>query len=432
MAPISIQKLMLSLISLSLLCVLGSVSGKTPKSSRDITLPVKTDCDQTGYLTGDWGGYRCDLLDSGVDLEGSYTMDYLGNLLGGESRGFNYADAFDLSANFDLEKLLNWSGAEFFISAIQGDGQNLGVKRVGSVFTPMQVYTNSGFTVDNIYLKQSLFEASSFFKIGRIDAGDDFITHPIYQQFVSGGINANPIAVFFNTPFSIDPNTEWGLYGQNQTGRFVSKLGAYNTVGDVNQSKYHGVQFSFNNDNGVLLDVEEDYVVSNNSLDLPAEYSLGALWVTGENQTNYQTGQKASGNYGGYIQLVQQFTRPNGLFTTQGLSGFATVLLFPTDRNMFPFYGEMGLTDEGLIQNRPLDTLGVAYLYGKFGSDYANYQVGLGNLRQSYESAFELNYKIQMTSWGYLEPDFQWVQNPGGADQYHDAWVAGLQGGVVF
>ncbi len=427
-----LKKIALSLIVLGMGFFLENAEAKSLKSHRNITLPVQEDCDGSNYLTGDWDGARCALLDEGVDLEGSYTMNTLGDFLGGKSRGVDYADALDISANLDLSKLLNWRGAEFFISAVQVDGKNIGTEKVGSVFSPMEIYTGNGFLFENIYLKQNIFNPSSFLKLGRINPSDDFMTHPIYDQFVSAAINANPGSVFFNTPFTSDSDSEWGLFGQTQAGSFVTKAGVYNTVQDTNQVKYHGLQMSFNNNDGAFIDLEEDYLISNNSFDLPAEYSLGGLYVTGNNQVNYQTGQKVSGNYGAYIQLVQQFTRPNGLLSTQGLSGFLTVIGFPSDRNPFPFFGEMGLTDQGLLEYRPMDVLGLAYFYGKFGNHYSDYQASLGNPNQSYEGAIEINYKIQLTNWGYLEPDFQWVQNPGGANQYHDAWVAGVQAGVVF
>lgn len=393
---------------------------------------VSQSCDMSGYLTGDWGGSRCGLEDHGVSLNAVYSSDSLEAFLGGRSQGFSYVDAFNISADFDLEKIMHWTGAEFFIDATQGDGEELAARHVGSVFSPMEVYGTNSFMVNNIYYKQSLVNEGSFFKLGRLAADDDFATHPIYSNFVAANINSNPGSLFFNSPFSSDSGSQWGAYGQAQLGEFFTKLGVYNTSNLVAKTEYHGTNFSFESNNGALLVLEEDYEVADNSLELPAEYSLGGLYVSGNNQINYQTGQKISGNYGGYIQLVQQFTRPNGILSTQGISGFVSLVGFPSNRNELPFYGQIGLSDRGLLSFRPMDSLNIAYLYGKFGSDYSHYQVSQGLKDQSYEAELEINYRVQLAAWGYIEPDLQMIQNPGGAHQYHDAWIAGAEFGVNF
>jgi len=418
--------------SLSLLSVfifntlfLNTLYANTPTSP--------TTCDMSDYLTGNWGGARCDLEDHGVTLNSTYITDAMDNFSGGRSQGFSHTDSLSISANFDLEKIMHWTGAEFFIDGTQGDGQEIAAKYIGSVFSPMEIYTTNSFMLNNLYYKQFFkINKNTFFKLGRLASDDDFATNPIYSNFVSAEINANPGVLFFNSPFSADSGSQWGAYGQVQAENFITKLAVYNTSDQVRKTEYHGTYFNLESNNGALLMLEEDYEIGENFIKLPAEYSLGALYVTGNNQIKYQTNQKISGNYGAYIQLIQQFTRPNGISSTQGLSGFISLVAFPSDRNQFPFYGQVGLSDEGLIKNRPLDSFNIAYLYGKFSQDYSNYQVSQGLLNQTYEAVYEINYKIQWAPWSYIQPDLQIIQNPGGAHQYHNAWVAGTEFGVSF
>ena len=44
-----------------------------------------------------------------------------------------------------------------------------------------------------------------------------------------------------------------------------------------------------------------------------------------------------------------------------------------------------------------------------------------------YEAAIELSYKLQLTAWWTLQPDFQYVFHPGGSANVPDAVVFILQ-----
>ena len=66
-------------------------------------------------LTGDWGGLRKQWEDAGVALGVTDISETLSNPTGGIRRLSIYQGLLDLSLNLDLDKLLNWPSATFYI-----------------------------------------------------------------------------------------------------------------------------------------------------------------------------------------------------------------------------------------------------------------------------------------------------------------------------
>lgn len=51
--------------------------------------------------------------------------------------------------------------------------------------------------------------------------------------------------------------------------------------------------------------------------------------------------------------------------------------------------------------------------------------------KQDYELLLELNYRIQIAPWAFVEPDVQVIINPDGRSEIDDALVIGFALGVV-
>src|SRR5947208_683840 len=62
------------------------------------------------FLTGDWGGVRTDLSNSGVNFIFNYTGEVLSNVSGGRSTGSAYDGLLLSGVDIDIEKLGGWKG----------------------------------------------------------------------------------------------------------------------------------------------------------------------------------------------------------------------------------------------------------------------------------------------------------------------------------
>ena len=84
-------------------------------------------------LTGTWDGLRTRLVDSGVTFGLQEQSEVWGNLMGGLRRGAVYDGLTTPSLLLDLNKLIGWSGATFFVNAFQIHGRGPSGNLVGNL-----------------------------------------------------------------------------------------------------------------------------------------------------------------------------------------------------------------------------------------------------------------------------------------------------------
>jgi porin len=117
----------------------------------------------------------------------------------------------------------------------------------------------------------------------------------------------------------------------------------------------------------------------------------------------------------------------------QGLYFFSLIDFAPPYNGLLPFYFQTGLLYKGLIPDRDEDELGVAIASGNFSYDNIQAQQEKGNTdQQNYIAVLELDYRIQINKWAYVQPLVQYIVHPNGSARYGNATVLGLHFGVNF
>ncbi|MDD5246745.1 MAG: carbohydrate porin, partial [Candidatus Omnitrophica bacterium] len=97
-----------------------------------------------------------------------------------------------------------------------------------------------------------------------------------------------------------------------------------------------------------------------------------------------------------------------------------------------------GLLYRGLVPGRDEDVSMFGFAYGKWSNALESSQRddrdtnSSGLDHQEYELMFELSYKMQLRPWLFVQPDIQWIVNPGGRGDIDDALVTGTRIGFVF
>jgi len=390
------------------------------------------------YLSGDWGGGRSNLARDGVTIGMSFVTDMLGNPVGGEAKGFAYTGSFGLDMNVDIGKLTALKGLEFYISAVGRNGTNLSAKKIGNQYPVGQVYGGQNIRLDELYLKQSLLNKKVVIRAGRLDAGNYFLQSELYYRFVNNGFDGNPIAVFFNGPFTAYPNATWGALLQCYPyKRLLAKFAAFVANPDVSKNSYHGFNWSLNGSDGAQLITEWSWQVNQleGETGYPGNYRAGYFYYTGMKGEKYLGGHFQS-NYGYYFLIDQMVYRHGGPECDRGLTPFVAILFAPKDRNTLPFFISSGLIYKGLFPSRPRDYTNLGYIYGKYSTDQRaaqriakqTHMLGpFGNEPQNFEALIELNHWFQINPWFIIVPDLQYIINPKGFGTIPNALVIGVQ-----
>ncbi|MES2274003.1 MAG: carbohydrate porin [Chlamydiota bacterium] len=395
---------------------LSDLSDERPLSSMERT-----------SMTGDWNGARQKAKDAGVEITASYANDLLGNPVGGKTQGFANAGSFGLNLSFDLQKIAKIYGLNLFTSFVVRHGVNLSRRYIGNQFNAAQLYGRETYLLNELYLKETLFDGKFVLKGGRLNAGYDFLVSPLYANYVNNSFFPSPVSIFFNTLFTTYPNATWGAYTQVKPHpTLLLKFGLYNHTSTIFRNKYHGAYFPFKSTQGLMLMSEWAYLLNQRSDDLgfSGNYRIGAYYITGK-VPSFEGGFQR-GNFGTYLLLDQTIYQKRG--TTRKVTPFAALLFAPNkNKNRFPFFLSSGIVFNGLVPHRENDSFSLGVSYGAHSSKLRSLQKKAGDLQQTFESIVELNYWAQITQWLALTPDVQYVIRPNGYKTIQNALVVGVQ-----
>jgi porin len=127
-----------------------------------------------------------------------------------------------------------------------------------------------------------------------------------------------------------------------------------------------------------------------------------------------------------------------------GLNVFARVMGAPGDRNLVDLYVDGGLSYKAVFADN--DTIGFAVAYAHIGGAARAFDAqqalasGGPYPIRSAETALELTYQFSLARWCQLQPDLQYIVNPGGGvanpaappSRIKNAVIAGLRTVVTF
>jgi len=425
---------------------------------------------QSDYATLNWFGLRDTLASHGLDISVSYTANLAGNPVGGKSAGFTYCDNFTFDLEFQSKPLFGYEGGTLSVIGIERNGNNLTARNVGNQFTVQQVYGGTGFIFYGLAYNQRFCNDRFSFKFGRMAAGDDFASSPLYWLYMNNGIDGNPQSLPVNGKFTTYPWAVWG----SRLRALVTKetelmLGVYQVTPQVSQSYMHGFNWDMNPGDGVMVigqygwahefskpaspapttsvkPTDGKSVTAANGKDgktfatsasdaiphgLPGHYWIGGYYSTWA-YPQFGSSQRQNGAYGLYWHFDQMLYRMNP-FKNTGLTAWSAFMLCPQQNTAkVPFQYNGGLVYTGMIPFRPQDVSIFGVAYGNFSSNYAQAnQVTTGGYA-TYELAYEFGYRINLTKFAYVQPDAQWIINPGGTGTIPNALVLGAQIGVTF
>lgn len=392
------------------------------------------------YMTGNWDGARTKLAQHGWTISSTYATDVQWNVDGGLDRGYGSCGSLGIDINVDFDRLAHIPGFSFNVGFVARSGVNLTERKIGNQFPVGQIYGSETYQLNNLYFQQTAFDGAFLFKAGRMNAGDDFLQSNSYQKFVNNAFCGNPIAIFFNTPFSAYPNATWGAFLHvKPSASMVWKFAVYNGNTERKLNKFHGTNFRFTSDAGAIGLTELDWMFGDepNSWWYPGVYKLGVYGVS-QKAAKFDAGEGY--NYGTYLQFDQMLYMPDAKNKQRGLTAFGSALFSPKDRNEFPFFFTTGLIYQGLFKSRSQDALCIGFARGGYSSVMRQIQMNaasggpttFGTVPQHFEAALEANYWFYISKWWYVAPDYQYIMNPKGFGTIKNAHVVGLQTGVTF
>jgi porin len=391
-------------------------------------------------LLGDLGGLRPRLADLGITPTLTWVSDIQGNPIGGERRAVREFENWAFEIVADLGKRAGLPGAVVDVSASIRSGSSLSDEAIGNVFNVAQVCCGATYRLVDLYYEQALADDRLNLRLGRQAAGDEFLASPLYGLFVSSAINGNPSGVALNAPgMTMYPMATWAARVRVRPTQASYVMAALmNGDASLAANDKHGADFSMRGPLFAIVEAGYRLNQGEGARGLPGNYKVGA-WYDDHRFTRFSSlgpdtpAQTTRGSAGAYLLVDQMVYRDGDAGHMRSLTPFASLVLAPdADVNPLPTFANGGLVAQGLVPGRDDDRAVLAVVYGRFSNRLQAAQRRTGSAPQDYELALEGGYLVQVTPWLQVEPDLQYVVNPGGTGRTPDALVVGVQLSVTF
>lgn len=388
-------------------------------------------------MTGDWGGVRTELENFGINFQLNYQQHFQTNVHGGVEmdNGFGASGSYDLVLNLDFQRMKLVPGGSFYMKS-KGNWSTWPTtfdrEKIGGLSrTNADAAADKPIYVDKWWWRQELFDGKLEFRLGKLDTAKDLfdvseIAGDEDKRFLNSFLVTNPTIAHRKGigAFIVVRPTEW-LYVQAAA---VDAEGVQSKTGF--ETAFHdddlfvalgeiGFTPKFETDRGPMPGVYRAGVWHN-----PQTRDVFFDTKGGRFATRRKTGD--TGFYAGFDQLIwKERDEPKD---KQGLSVFGRYGYAHDDVNRIEHFWSTGAQYVGPIPERDQDILGFGIAQAIVSDQY---RVELDALADR-ETVYELYYAIQLAPWLVLTPDIQFVKNPGGDSNDHDAVVANVRLRVTF
>ena len=357
-----------------------------------------------------------------------YNGEAFGDVSGGLRQGAIYEGMVKFGVGVNLEKLLGWENAAFYANIIIPHGDSLTNRYTGDFNVVSNIDTYDSLRLYKLWLQKVFDDGKWSVRVGQIAADK--------ECFVSDGAS-----LYFNNAFGTFPvfsaNIPGPIFPLSAPGARVKwtpsdefSLIAMVFSGDVGyaNTNVHNTDWQFHGRNGTLSLVEMAYKTnqSDDAKGLPGTFKLGGFYDSKSfgDQFNTTSHQGDWGIYGMADQLLYREPVIQKDDDPRGLGIFVRAGLAPqSNRNVITFDFETGLNYTGLLPSRSKDITGIGFAYTRLSDPY----VMANNGTKHHEALIELTHLVVLGDHFSLQPDIQYIMNPGGLGGIRNALAAGLR-----
>lgn len=382
----------------------------------------------TDTLTGNWGGARQSLADHGMTVDAVYKADVFSNTTGGIKTGTRALDNMDLMINLDGEKLAGLKGTTALIHFLNNFGRKPDADLVGSGQGIDSIETSEpAAKLYQAWVQQSLFDDKVSVLGGLYDLNSEFYvnepallfiepTYGIGTDIAQSGVNGPSIfpTTALAARIKVQPTKEW----------YAQAVLLDGIPGDPNDAK--GTHIDLDKEDGGLVVAEAGYIPGGENPE--GKFGVGAWWYSKKapDLTDVDAnGNPVMHNNEGIYVIADHSLYKEGKDSKKGLAGFARLGFANEDVNQFNYAWAVGLVYTGAIPTRDDGQLGFAVNGAHNSSKFTNASETAGNPVDSQETAFELTYNDHITPWFALQPDIQYIIDPGTNPASDNALIVG-------
>jgi len=410
-------------------------------------------------------------FNNSIELNMFYTGDIIGNCHGGKQKGSACLGLLDFMLNADLEKLFHLSGAKFYVDGIVTHGKNPG-DYIGDFQGVSNIAAENTFKLYEFWLQQEFCEENCSVLAGIYDLNSEFDVNEFAGVFLNSSFGMGPD--FSQSGVNGAPTYPNAALAMRFRLKFLDKFYLQSVMTDGvpgNQAVPAAFSVNISPNEGALFCTELGYLTG-------ADRILSLKYGCKKQQRQFQQVGRSKPRYGRYgrrrtdrmlpdVELhchqycklavggwyytaeFDGFAKADGAESYPGswgcyllgekvlwsasaragqiLGGFFRIGYANPKMNPVSHYCGCGLVFSGPSNNSCYRHLGLALAAARLSEDYRLLIQSDGEKSDNLELALELVYRSQINKWLTVQPDIQYILNPGYISENPDSIVLGLR-----
>jgi porin len=346
-------------------------------------------------------------------LEATYTFDVWRAASGGVRKGTRYIDNLDLVVEADMERLVGWNGADVHVYGLYNNG-----KSISDLVGDAQAVSNIETGIKAVRLYEAWVNqkigAKASVKLGLYDLNSEFDALDSAGLFMGSphGIGTEIAQTGQNGP-SIFPVTSLAVRGDVEVAKGWNVRAAIldGVPGDPNRPKRTAIKLG--NGDGALLIGEVEAPLAAGKL-------LFGHWRYTAKFDDFGCNPRR-GNDGWYLRGESKVLSESAN-NDQGMIAFFRLGTADGRLNTFKSFASGGITYTGLIKGRDEDQLGLS---ASTAFTSKGYRLTTG--AEKAETLIELTYRAEIAPWLSVQPNVQYIINPGTDPAIRNALALGIR-----
>lgn len=346
-----------------------------------------------------------------TELGASYTADFGRNFSGGLKQDNMYLGLIALSTDIDLQKAGLWKGASFHGSFLNTHGRHASAEVIGDAQAASNITNDNATFIMDAYYKQALGKVNLF--IGKHDLNGDFTSCSHSCLFLNGSAGVVP-NISGNLPVSIFPRTSMsvGLIYEPKESLSI-KTAVYDAM--KNEDDQYSADFIPSGEEYLSITEAETRFDS-----IGLGIKAGFLYETSE-YASIENGNTRNGNYALYCMMDKNITS----MLDGELYAFAHLGYSPEEYNEVGMYYSGGFTLEEFAGKH---SAGLVYGHMQMTNSWGK----VNDTGAEYESFIEATASFSVHENISIQPDIQYIINPGVSTEFSNALVGFIRVGVEF
>jgi porin len=361
----------------------------------------------------------------GVTIGASLIVDFSVGIKGGvDSDGTAFRNLFSFDLSLDLDTLLGVTGGTFYVLFENQDGESGSDEIAGDIQGFDEIDGDSFTQLSEVWYEQHLFKRKLRLKIGKVDANTEFSAIEYGTVFLNSSAWYSPTIFLF--PSYPDPAMSVNLFLQPTDAAYLGVAVYDGALADGDSTGSRGPSSFFDDADDWFWITEAGLSWGQSEGGLPGRIAGGA-WINNSDIDRFDGGEEDEAyGYYGFLEQSLWRTDPTDLDDPRGLNLFLMYGWTDEDISEIAQHVGGGLTLTGPLPGRDEDIVGLGATYAELSDDP---NVGF---TEDYELAIESFYRMQINPFVAVQPDFQYIFNPGGDSSIPDSFVFTLRVEVGF